>query len=885
MPLAPGTKLGNYEITGTLGAGGMGEVYRARDTRLGRFVAIKVLPSFLSQDLERLRRFELEARAAAALNHPNILAVFQMETYEGAPYLVSELLEGTTLREHLAHGPLPVRKAIDYGAQIAQGLSAAHEKGITHRDLKPENLFVMNDGRIKILDFGLAKLTQPQSPSPETAPTATLCTDPGVVLGTVSYMSPEQVRGRWVDHRTDIFSFGVILYEMLTRKRAFQKPTSAETMAATLNEDPQGVSQIVPNLPPALHRVVHRCLEKNPEQRFQSASDLAFALEALSDSTGSAAAVAPLKTRRIPILAAAALLLLVAAATITARLWLRPSAKTTNSSAWVQITNLPDSASQPTLSPDERMLTFIRGTSTFAGPGQIYVKMLPDGEPAQLTRDDLQKMSPVFSPDGNRIAYTVVTSENHWDTWVVPVLGGQPHLWLPNASGLVWPGEGKILFSEIKNNDIHMGIVAADESRAAARDVYLPAHDRAMVHRSYPSPDRKWALVAEMDRGFWVPCRLLPMDGSSAARAVGPPSAACTSAAWSPDGKWMYLTSNPRGTFHIWRQRFPNGQPEQVTFGPTEEEGIAVAADGHSLITAVSISQSSVWVHDSDGDRQVSAEGYSFDPEFTPDGKKLCFLRSKGVPTGFASSELMMVDMSSRTAEPLLPGVSVVGQPGHAYDVSPDGHWVVVAARDLKDNKRLWLAPLDLHSPPHQILGVEGDNPLFASNGEILFRAIESSGAFVYSVQQDGTGLRKVIESPIAGLEGISPGRQWLVVKLPGAKGSSTTAFPFHGGSPVDIVAPGEGADLALKWSPDGRWVFSVVLERNQVYAETYAFPLPHGWLLPQAPPGGFKVEAAMAKTPGAMTIHGYAVPAPAPGSYAFVRATVQRNLFRIPLP
>jgi Tol biopolymer transport system component len=552
----------------------------------------------------------------------------------------------------------------------------------------------------------------------------------------------------------------------------------------------------------------------------------------------------------------------------------------------VQITNLPDSASQPTLSPDERMLTFIRGTSTFVGPGQIYVKMLPDGEPAQLTHDELEKMSPVFSPDGNRIAYTVVTRENRWDTWVVPVLGGQPHLWLPNASGLVWPGKGKILFSELKNNDIHMGIVAADESRAAARDVYLPAHDRAMVHRSYPSPDRKWALVAEMDRGFWLPCRLLPTDGTSAARPVGPPTAACTSAAWSPDGKWMYLTSNPGGTFHIWRQRFPNGQPEQVTSGPTEEEGIAVAADGHSLITAVSISQSSVWVHDSGGDRQVSAEGYSYDPEFTPDGKKLCFRRSKGVPTGFASSELMIVDMSSRTAEPLLPGVSVVGSPGHAYDVSPDGHWVVVAARDLQDdNKHLWLAPLDLHSPPHQIPGVEGDNPLFASNGEILFRAIEGSTALVYGVQQDGTKLRKVIEPPIAALEGISPGGQWLVVRLPGAKGASTTAFPLHGGSPVDIVAPGAGADRALKWSPDGRWVFSVVLERELLYGETYALPLPHGRLLPQAPQGGFSVDADMAKTPGALTIPGYAAPAPASGTYAFVRATVQRNLFRVPLP
>ncbi len=286
ITLPPGTKLGEYEVKSLLGAGGMGEVYRARDSRLGRDVAIKVLPAFLSADSDRLRRFEQEARAAAALNHPNILAVFQMGTYQGAPYLVSELLEGETLREQVKRGRLSIRKAIDYGVQIARGLAAAHEKGIIHRDLKPENLFVTKDGRVKILDFGLAKLTQPGSQ--DSADTLTKGTEAGVVMGTVGYMAPEQVRGQSADHRADIFAFGAILYEMLAGKRAFQKPTSADTMAAILNEDPPGISQVVTNIPPALQRVVHRCLEKNPEQRFQSASDLAFALDALSESGGSA---------------------------------------------------------------------------------------------------------------------------------------------------------------------------------------------------------------------------------------------------------------------------------------------------------------------------------------------------------------------------------------------------------------------------------------------------------------------------------------------------------------------------------------------------------------------------------------------------------------------
>ena len=293
MTLAAGTKLDSYEVLGLLGAGGMGEVYRARDPVLKREVAIKVLPSFVSQDPDRLRRFEQEAQAAAALNHPNILAVYQFGVFEGAPYLVSELLEGTTLRQLMQRGPMPVRKAIDYGVQIAHGLAAAHEKGIVHRDLKPENLFVTKDGRVKILDFGLAKLMQRQ-PDPDGT-----CADndrrrpiPGMVMGTAGYMSPEQVRGKTVDHRTDIFAFGAILYEMLTGKRAFQRSTSAETMTAILNDDPPSISQIVQTTPPGLQRVVHRCLEKNPEQRFHSASDLAFALEALSDS-GSGPLAAP----------------------------------------------------------------------------------------------------------------------------------------------------------------------------------------------------------------------------------------------------------------------------------------------------------------------------------------------------------------------------------------------------------------------------------------------------------------------------------------------------------------------------------------------------------------------------------------------------------------
>src|SRR5437588_9432762 len=304
MMLAAGTKLGRYEIRSKLGEGGMGEVYRARDEKLNRDVAIKVLPATLSQDGDRLRRFEQEAQAAGALNHPNILAVYDVGTHDGAPYIVSELLEGEELREQLSDGSLPQRKALDYAQQIAQGLAAAHERGITHRDLKPENLFVTTDGRVKILDFGLAKLSEPPAVAGglnSEAATRRPLTDPGTVMGTVGYMSPEQVRGHEADHRSDIFSFGSILYEMLAGQRAFRCETMAETMTAILKEDPPELSDTNSKVNPQLEKIVRRCLEKKPERRFHSASDLAFAIESIagtSTSSGQTETIATLPALR-----------------------------------------------------------------------------------------------------------------------------------------------------------------------------------------------------------------------------------------------------------------------------------------------------------------------------------------------------------------------------------------------------------------------------------------------------------------------------------------------------------------------------------------------------------------------------------------------------------
>src|SRR6266568_3359554 len=322
--LSAGTRLGRYEIRSQIGAGGMGEVYRAYDPKMNREIAIKILPAAFSADKERLARFEQEAQAAGSLNHPNILAIYHIDTHDGSPYIVAELLEGKTLRERMGGMALAQRRAIGYGLEIANGLAAAHAKGIVHRDLKPDNIFITKDERVKLLDFGIAKLIQADvSQSQTDIPTRRVNTDPGIVIGTAGYMSPEQVRGQAVDYRSDIFSFGAILYEMLSGRRAFHGESVADTMSAILKEDPADLSDTNQNISPALERLVNHCLEKNPEARFHSARDLAFALEAISGSavmsgsTATVLSVVPMSTRKQRELiawAAAGLCLIVALA-------------------------------------------------------------------------------------------------------------------------------------------------------------------------------------------------------------------------------------------------------------------------------------------------------------------------------------------------------------------------------------------------------------------------------------------------------------------------------------------------------------------------------------------------------------------------------------------
>jgi serine/threonine protein kinase len=475
MALTEGVRLGSYEVLSRIGAGGMGEVYSARDTQLGRTVALKLLRTPFTLEADRLRRFQQEARAVSALNHPNIVTIHEIGCERDLHFIAYELVEGETLRTRIQRS-LKLVEALDVAIQIVSALIAAHAAGVIHRDLKPENIMVRPDGYVKVLDFGLAKLKE-ATPSADTGQTQT-----GLVMGTFGYMSPEQARGLKVDTRSDIFSFGVVLYEMVTGRRPFDGPTISDVIAAILVNEPPQMAQYAAETPAELQRIVTKTLAKDADERYQTANDLWLDLKELRQTIEVAARL----TRKPGVMVgggqpqsmtwskrAAALILVATAISGMWSLWRSRTPTGPVRLAYTQLTNFADSATSPSLSPDGRMVTFIRGDGSFVSAGQIHVKILPDGEPKQLTQDNSSKMSPVFSPDGSRIAYTTVDDQNEWDTWEVPVLGAPPRRWLPNASGLVWIDRQNLLFSEkirgSKGN--HMKVVAAQESRAGARDL------------------------------------------------------------------------------------------------------------------------------------------------------------------------------------------------------------------------------------------------------------------------------------------------------------------------------------------------------------------------------------------------------------------------------
>jgi serine/threonine protein kinase len=524
--ISPNTTIAQYTILSKIGAGGMGEVYRARDTKLGRDVAIKVLPASLSENSDRLNRFEQEAQAAGALNHPNILSIYHIGTHQGAPYIVSELLEGETLRDRLAGGALPQRKATDYALQIAKGLAAAHEKGIVHRDIKPDNIFITDDGRVKILDFGLAKLTTAVDgvESQTEVPTRKVNTDPGTVMGTMGYMSPEQLKGKHIDHRSDIFSFGAILYEMLSGKRAFRGDSMAETMSAILREDPPDLSETNKTISPALERVVRHCLEKNPSERFHSARDLAFAIESLSGSAISSGQTTTIDAvtaatngnsgilrliRKAPLAWIAAgvcalIAMILAFAFLTSSSNVQPQAVRLSFEPPADLSMNDVQADAAVISPDGQKIAFSASSSN--NKFMLYVRDLNSAEVKMLPGSDLP-LSPFWSPDSKSIAYGSLGKLKRSDIAVgnAQVLTDAPRLivgaWNKNGDIIFCPDYGAAMYQVSANGGEPKQITFQEATGDGQHSggSFLPDGRHFLFTRSGPSADLKGIWVGSLD--------------------------------------------------------------------------------------------------------------------------------------------------------------------------------------------------------------------------------------------------------------------------------------------------------------------------------------------------------------------------------------------------
>jgi eukaryotic-like serine/threonine-protein kinase len=778
MRLAAGSKLDGYEILALLGTGGMGEVYRARDSQLKREVAIKVLPHFVSQDPDRLRRFEQEGQAAAALNHPNILAVHQFGSFEGAPYLVSELLEGGTLRQQLAHGSMPIRKAIECGAQIARGLAAAHEKGIVHRDLKPENLFVTKDGRVKILDFGLAKLT-PARPAPDDlGTTVNLATDPGMVMGTVGYMSPEQVRGKTADHRADIFALGAILYEMLVGKRAFEKPTSTETMTAILNEDPMSISQAAPNAPPGLQRVVHRCLEKNPEQRFQSASDLAFALEALSESGSSAIHVVDSGPRSRWVWMAVAAGVVVLASLLIAWWRIPPAVPVVES-----VTQLTDDGEQKgTLYSDGSRVYFNEGTPGAYGVGQVSVQ----GGPTSSIDTKLDNPNLVALAHDGSALLALVGGVNvpQKPLWSIPLPTGEPrHLGSFLAQDVDYFSDGRILFAN--GHDL---FVADKDGSNPHKLASLPGD---FVENIEVSPDGRRITFMLSVHDVWK-LHEVAADGTGLREITNVGQHACCFD-WSPDARYLIYLSENSGTTDIWALpmqkgifRHP-GVPVRLTTGTTSYNTSLPGRDGKHIFAVAKKDRGELVHYDMKSHQfQPFLSGISaVHPTFSKDGKWVAYV-SYSDDTLWRSRS----DGSERMQLTYSP------MPVYAPYISPDGTRVAFSS-----NYQVFL--IDMNGGQPQRIIEKGAFALWSPDGTILV-VNTNDGLQTIDLRTQKTSLvpgGRVGDQYMVGANWVT--QDMLVAATQDTKKFLT--FDFKTQKWTDLVA---GTFVNWAVSPDGKYLY-----------------------------------------------------------------------------
>ena len=742
MSLQTGQSLGPYEIVESVGAGGMGEVYRARDTRLGRDVAIKVLPESVRSNPEALARFEREAKAVAALSHPNIMAIHDFGEHEGTAYAVVELLEGETLRDALVPGPLPQRKAIEYARQTARGLGAAHDSGIVHRDLKPENVFVTRDGRIKILDFGLARSTETAEPTDDT-PTFTHLTGPGAVLGTINYMSPEQARGNPAGPASDIFSIGTVLFEMLTGKRPFERETAPETMTAILREDAPEVSSADHAVGPAIQRIVQRCLEKQPEERFQSAHDLAFALETSSGLSTGAQPVAdvPLKrSRRLawwPAVAALAVGL-VAGAFLNAR-FNSPVGSPPVKTAPITFSGFD---ANPTASPDGRTVAFASRRGDVPG---IWVKQLTGGGEARLTSgaDD----NPRFSPDGSSVLFA--RREPHGNSiYRVPLVGGEPRKLIDRANEADWSMDGsQVVFTRFgADGNGSLGMASSDGS---GERTILEQQDRVFSSPRW-SPDGKTVAFLSATTNNTIPFSVMLIDVDSGThRELAPKRPSVSGVTWSGSGEHLVfgwsedlLSGLASTAVRISMQDVDSGETTDLFWSRNllrNQAGtrIDIAGSGKVVFGTIDSMQSlhETALHQGGGREEArtlaTGNSISRQPVYAPDGETILFSSNRS-----GNLDLWTVNTRSGAVRQLTDDEARDWDPAYVGDGSK-----IVWSSDRGGNLEIWIANAD-GSGARQVSqdGVGAENPTATPDGEwIVYMTSNPDKAGVWKVRADGS--------------------------------------------------------------------------------------------------------------------------------------------------